>query len=84
MDSYPSVGEPEGGMERERKKIGGPVIPLKPTTADIQRKVDTVTFAQHKNNHTFIRTFRRHGDPADDIHYIKWHGFICFVTIENV
>lgn len=51
MDSYPSVGEPEGGMERERKKIGGPVIPLKPTTADIQRKVDSYFCTTQKQSH---------------------------------
>lgn len=33
------------------------------------RKFGTVTFTQH----TFM-FFRGHRDPADDIHYIKWHG----------
>lgn len=36
------------------------------------------------HSHMFMRTFRGHRDPEDDIHYIKWHGFSALSSEKNV
>lgn len=58
-DLYPSVEEQEGGTSDS----------LKPRTAGIWGNLALLLL---HNTHSCF--FRGHRDPADDIHYIKWHG----------
>lgn len=84
-DSYPSVGEQEGGLERKKKGwgLGGGVLFHKTKNGRYLEEIWHCYVHMKTHSHTFIRTFWGHRDQADDVHHMKWHGFFCFVIREK-